>query len=302
MSKVAIIVLMSHEYSNIVVGSSLSAVLFASANNYPILFTEPEKPFRFDYLSHDIDLSSLKLDNDKILLKTFDTDKTVGTQKLLLWERLLFLLSVGSNVPLSNLCRTMRCVDDKIHCYNEYSKIAEMTFDTCHYFYDENATGFAKEKNIDTSEYLCYDWIAFNRGGKHNIDYIETDDKLANQIWFYPSDRIDGATSVKDACVVSTLNTAQIEHFDYSETMARFKLEHEMTSRGMKGPSNGYGPNGKLKHYKFRTTSISRSTSRIKRQLEKAARNIEIAHQDEASLLKDLQKISLGHHRLLERL
>jgi hypothetical protein len=294
---------MRYEYSEIVVGSCLSAVLFACSNGYPILFTEPQKPFRFDYFTPEVDLSCLKIPAAQKSLTTFEGEKTSWRyKKELLWERLLFLLALKGNVPLSNLCNSIRCDEKKIVCSNEYSKIAEIDFDICHYFYDKNSVGFVEEKNIDTDKYLCYDWVAFNRGGKHNIDYIETDDNLANQIWFYPSDRIDGDTPVKDACIVSTLDAIQIEHFDYSETMARFKLEHEMTSRGMKGPSNGYGPNGKPKHYKFRTTSIARKARRTERQLKASTGGVKVTLPDETSLIEDLQKISMGYNRLLERL
>jgi hypothetical protein len=290
---------MKYEHTEIVVGSSLSALLFACSNGHPILFTEPQKPFRFDYFTPEVDLSCLKIPAAQKSLTTFKGKKQLGIQKEILWERLLFLLSLDGGAPLSNLCSSIRCSENKIICSNEYSKIAEIEFDVCHYFYDKNAFGFAEEKEVDTDKYICYDWVAFNRGGKHNIDYIETGDNLANQIWFYPSDRIDGDTPVKDACIISTLDAKQVEHFDYSETMARFKLEHEMTSRGMKGPSNGYGPNGKPKHYKFRTTSTSRTTHRTNRKLKEASDSVKIAFPDKAQLLEDLQKISVGYDRLL---
>jgi hypothetical protein len=57
------------------------------------------------------------------------------------------------------------------------------------------------------------------------------------------------------------LTEQQLLDFDYSETMARFKVVHEMESRGMKGQfAGGYTTAGNPKHYKFRTTSIGRKT------------------------------------------
>ncbi len=291
---------MNREHQQIVVGGSLKAILFAFKKNCPVIFTDPQMPFRFEHLDYNIDLGVLKLDNKKNKLLSTQDYKFVGLEKLLLWERLVFLLSLDSKVPLSNLCKSMRCVDNRIVCFNEYSKIAEFKFDKCYYFDEVNSIDFVTEKNIDSELITCYDWVAFNKGGKHKVDYIETDNSFVNDVWFYSSDRIDGATAIKDACIVSQLRKDQLESFDFSETMARFKLEHEMYARGMKGPSNGYGPNGKLKHYKFRTTSIARSTRRTKRQIKSKASNIEIPQISEQDLLEDLQQSSVGYNRFLK--
>ena len=63
----------------------------------------------------------------------------------------------------------MREIDNRIVCSNEYSKIAEIEFGTCHYFGDHFAHDFVTEKRLAEEEYVCYDWVAFNRGGKHKI-------------------------------------------------------------------------------------------------------------------------------------
>jgi hypothetical protein len=49
------------KYDKIVIGSSLEALMFAFNNELPIFFSEEQRPFRFDYLEPDIDLSFLKL-------------------------------------------------------------------------------------------------------------------------------------------------------------------------------------------------------------------------------------------------
>ena len=76
------------------IGSSLEAVLFAFNNELPIFFTEREEPFRFDHFSPEIDLSYLKIEPVTRALRTFNGDKMVGVPKRVLWERLLFVLSL----------------------------------------------------------------------------------------------------------------------------------------------------------------------------------------------------------------
>ena len=293
---------MNYSYDNIVVGSSFDAVLYAFVHNYPIIHSDYDIPFRFDYLDHNIDLSCVRLKNEPSIIKTGVDDIVVGVPKTLLWERMLFLLSLDSKAPLSNLCNTLRRVDNKIICSNEYSKIAQFEFGTCHYFNDKGAAGFVSEKTLATDKYICYDWIAINRGGKQEVDLIETNDNFTKEMWFYPSDRIDGRTLVKDVCAVSLLTQEQMNQFNYSETMARFKLIHEMENRGMKGPSNGYGPNGKPKHYKIRATSINRSVGKLKHKIASKASNIKTPQIIREDYYTRLPPSCVGYDRFLRHL
>ncbi len=282
----------------------MDAVLYAFNNNYPIFFTRPIRPFRFDYLDADLDLAFLKAPSGPPKsLTTLDGERSVGLAKELLWERLLFLLSLDGKAPLSGLCHSMRYNGDSLVCSNEYSKIFELRFGECVYFSDANTTGLVTQKSLDEHTYLCYDYIAFNKGGKHEIDYIFTDDDFVSEIWFFSSDRIDGNTPVRDACAVSTLTETQLLDFNYSETMARFKVLHEMESRGMKGQfAGGYTTAGNPKHYKFRTTSIRRQTYKCGVKIDPSESNVTIAKESTQSLLKLLPDASVAYDRFLRHL
>ncbi len=290
---------MKIEREEIVVGSSLAAVLYAFINELPLFYSVPYRPFRFDYFSPDVDLSSVKLDPVRRELKSFGTDKVVGIAKNDLWERLLFLMSLTGQVPLSNICSSIRFSGDHFIFSDEYAKLLEVEFNKCHYFGDRGCLDFLTEETVDEPSYICYDWIAFNRGGKHEIDYISTDDKFVEEVWFYSSDRIDGETQVKDACVVSRLEHSQIEDFDYSETTTRFKLIHEMEARGMKGLFNGYGKNGNPKYYKFRTSYISRRLEPAHRTYRSSSPKIRIATESEEALIESLSKNKANHQRTI---
>tara|TARA_R110002110_G_scaffold3737_7_gene19348 strand:- start:1511 stop:2341 length:831 start_codon:yes stop_codon:yes gene_type:complete len=273
------------EHRDIVLGSSLDAVLFAFNNKYPIFFAEIERPFRFDFLPPDLDLSCLKIAAPGKSLTTFEGEKKVGVTKEMLWERLLFLLTLGGHAPTANLCKSIRHNDDTITCFNEYSKIAEVRYEKLYDF-----TYQTKSNSL-----ICYDWVAFNSGGKHEFDLIETEDDFVSKIWFYSSDRICGNTKVKDACAVSIINKDLIDDFDYSETMARFKVVKEMENRGMKGLLSSYGPNGRPKHYKFKTSTIGRQK---KNTQNKKTKNIP----EQESLIKQLSKSSFFYEKYLRHL
>ena len=292
------------EYDNVVLGSSLSAILFAAQNLFPVVFSDLRKPFRFDYFEPTIDLSFLNLPPGRgpKSLTTLDGQIAVGLAKYLAWERLRFLLAMKGHVPLSNLCCSIRAFDNTINCYNEYSKIAEIRFNNCYYFGDDNVQGLSEQKVLDNYEYICYDWIAFNKGGKHDIDFIETNDDFVKRVWFYSSDRIDGNTAVKDACILSILTEEQAQDFDYSETMAKFKLISEMELRGMKGQFNGYGPNGNPKYYKFRTTHTSRDKHAKQQNTSFKVSGFKTKEVNESRLCKNLQSIHLDYDRFLRGL
>jgi hypothetical protein len=290
------------EYDDIVIGSSLDAMMHAFIQRCPIFFTTPMRPFRFSYLAPETDLACLKLPTPtgNKSLTTFGQNKKIGIAEELLWERLFFLLSLSGNAPLSNLCHSMRYDDRRVVCSNEYSKIFEFSFKSCYYFGDSGTSGMVREKSFDEDTYICYDYIAFNKGGKHEIDYIHTGDDFVSEIWFYPSDRIDGNTPVRDACAVSKLTREQLISFDFSETMARFKVVHEMENRGMKGVfAHAYTKSGKPKHYNFRTTSIGRQTCCPRNSYEPQSENIKIAEADTASLLRDLPQACVAYDRFL---
>ena len=246
------------KYEELVIGSSLDAVLFAFSQNLPIIFSEQRKPFRFEYFPPHLYFKSVGIEATTALLENFTGGLTVGVKKLDVWERLLFIMSLAGKLPVADLCNSIRWDGETLICSNEYAKIAEIQFEHCYFFNDAGCSHLLQQKGLLNKSYLCYDWIAFNRGGKHKIDLIETEDEFVKQIWFYSSDRIDGKTEIKDACAVSLLSEQQLNDFDYSETMARFKTIAEMENRGMKGKFNGYGPNGHPKYYKFRTTHTYR--------------------------------------------
>lgn len=296
---------MKFEYDSIILGSSLNAIMLAAQKNLPVIFSDFESPFRFDYLPAEQDVSYFNFPEElqQKSLKTFGEDLKVGLPKQVLWERLMFLLSMNGNVPLSSLCHNIRASDNKLTCFNEYSKIAEITFNNCYYFGDNNTLGLLENKDLEQTTYICYDWIAFNKGGKHDIDLLETGDDFVSKVWFYSSDRIDGNTAVKDACVVSILTSEQLRDFAYSETMARFKLIAEMEKRGMKGKFNGYNSSGNPRHYKFRTTHTKREKHANYQPRELKIKGFHHPPEiKEEGLYKNLQQISMDYDRFLRGL
>ena len=280
-------------YNKLVIGSNLRALLYAYNNNLPVVFAKPERPFRFDYFEPTLDLSFIGIEPQIRELQTFSEPKLVGTPRAVLWEALAFSLSIDGLCPLSNLCHSMRANDGILVCSNEYSKIAEFKFDECVFFGDNSVTGIAVEKEPKNKKYICYDWIAINRGGKIAQDYIHMGDEFVHHMWLYSSDRIDGNTGVKDACLISYLNEQQLLDFDYSETMARFKMLSDMDKCGLKGPvGGGITTTGKLKRYKIRASHMYRGKQRNYTPEWLLSDNVTLGDFTEEELLEEFSYVS----------
>ena len=129
---------MNHYYDEIVVGSSLRAVLFAAKHQLPIYFSKADRPHQFDMLSPDQDLSCFHLVNETKVWEGHGFSETWGTRKEILWERLIFLHSLKGLVPFSDFCESIRITDNTLTGFSEYAKLHSVDFGRCFYFDPQN--------------------------------------------------------------------------------------------------------------------------------------------------------------------
>jgi hypothetical protein len=285
-------------YEQIVVGSSLRAVLFAALNDFPVFFTKPEKPFEFDYFDPSIDLSSWGLHNELQLWTTPNGEKKTGQNKIALWEHVFFVLGLKGLTPFSDFCSSLRIDDNTLTGYSEYAKLRSVDFGVCHYFDDHASYNLLPSENTPKT-YNVYDRFAFIRGGKHHLDLIEDKDHFCNKIWFYPSPRLDGETLIKDACVLSILSDDQIDDFDFSETLVRLTTLQKMKDLGLRGPKNGRQADGSQRYRSFKAQAINRTKFLISPPLWLETDTIKVPQIAEADLVKDLGRIAENNKRIL---
>jgi hypothetical protein len=121
---------------------------------------------------------------------------------------------------------------------------------------------------LEEKEFVVYDWINIRGGCKHEYDILESKDDFVRRIFFYPSDRIDGNNNFKDAVAISHLNEDQLADYNFSDTMARFKVKKIMKDAGIRGPKNGLNPNypdRSPEKYKFRPIKVEYFGRQIKK-------------------------------------
>jgi hypothetical protein len=246
-----------------------------------------------------VKLDKFYIEQNKKIYKSPESEYAFGIQKSLLWDKLYFLLSVKGLMPLSDLCDTIRYDGDVLTCATEYEKLCKISFDKCYYFGDNKVHKLVTKRRIKNARYKIFDRVAFNRGGKHDIDYLKTGDDFVREVWFYSSDRVCGDTGVKDACVLSILTDDELKNNDYTQTMTSFKLIHSMKHRGMKGKFNGYTKNGTARYYNFRTSHIDRSVYLIDLPEWEETEKVKNINTSVEELIKTLNNMDLKEHDYL---
>jgi hypothetical protein len=129
--------------------------------------------------------------------------------------------------------------EDKVKLKLKGTPPLEISFDKCHIFDTEYVKLTVDVAKTTEQQYTVYDWVNVRSGSSHLIDVIKTEDSFINSVYFYKSERVDGNLNRRDAVAVSTLSEEQIRCFDYSDTMAKFKIEYLMKKRGITGTTSG---------------------------------------------------------------
>tara|TARA_Y100000034_G_scaffold122819_1_gene168752 strand:- start:918 stop:1844 length:927 start_codon:yes stop_codon:yes gene_type:complete len=229
----------TYEYDELVIGSGLNALAYSYLNSMPLVFNNIKKPFFFESFPLGLDTAHLFYKNVERDLKGFKEDKQIGASKSELWKRLLFVYSLAGLSPLSNHAASMR-IDSKnsIKVMTQDFKSVSMKFNKLRIFDDEDILGLAQPKE-ETKKYKVVDWIDVKSGMVHPYDFLKSSIDFVREVYFYPSERIDGKSNKKDLVSISYLDEQQLQDHDFSDTMARFKILKMMKRAGIKGARNG---------------------------------------------------------------
>ena len=274
-----------YEYDKIVIGNSVSALLYSYFNNIPAIFTNIEKPKFFERFSLNVNFNDLGFDTATSNLAMADSNQTIGVPKYYIWGRLIYLLSYAGLLPLSDKAISIRLEDKSIlRVATEYSRFAKFKFNQLLVFSDDNFHGI-ESKNSNLHEVL--DWMNVRSGMTHRLDRIEGTSNFVKCIHFYPSDRIDGAHDKKDLVVVSHLTEEQLADFNYSDTYARFIVEELMKKNGIKGRRNGRDTNNPnlYRYYSIKVETAKREINNIK-HLTSPSENVIIMRSTDEELLQ----------------
>lgn len=206
---------------NLVVGGCISSVVYASQNNYNLICDPDLKPFKLQK-------------KENILL-------------LDIWSNLVMDLALKGMLLNNKKIENIRLDSSDCVFIESGASKAAVTFEKCYVFDTKKLNCKNDIKKHNEPLYTVYDWIDTRSCSFHELSYMKFKDDFVNELYFYESNRVDGKTKVKDIVAVSNLSKDQLNDFNYSDTMARFKITSIMESHGIKGARSGYQKDGKIK-------------------------------------------------------
>ena len=246
------------ESAELVVGATLSALLYSYYTGYPLVYLEPSIPFRFDYFQPYFDLDKIVEQPEPREFITLDLKKKVGLPKRDMWERLYFILSLSGKIPYADKVKSVR-IEEDINIITR--KRNTFNCESVRIFDDKQVQGLSQKISGEEKTFNVYDWINVHSGTTHSLDFIaDISGSVIEEIIFYPSDRIDGNHNKKDIVCVSSMTERQLNDYRFSDTYVRFKVESLMKEAGIRGARNGrdqLNPE-KYKYYALKLESAER--------------------------------------------
>jgi len=274
----------------IVIGSSLEALLCAYSNDLPILSANIGQPSFISHFEPTDNLLPFGIENPITTLPTLDGIKEIGTLHIDLWRHLFFFLSLAGNIPMSNKCFSLRFEEDNvIKAITENSRFARFRFEEAVIFDDRSVSDIPNTLLKQAKkEYKVIDWISIRSSSNKTADYFKTGDDFVNEVYLYPSDRVDGLDNKrKDAVAISYLTGQQLQEFEYSDTYVRFKVLKLFKAAGFRGNSNGWSMEDptKKKYYALKIETSSRDRYQLERDLYENTEKIKFNYETIPELL-----------------
>jgi hypothetical protein len=149
------------------------------------------------------------------------------------WAEKIYHLYEIALVPFTDKSNNIRIFpEEKILKVFTDRNVYTVSYDKLHLYDDENVEGLSLDREL--IHYRVVDW--FDCQGLYELDFdeITTDDKFVNIIKLFKTRRIDGNQRYLDLLCESFLTDSQLKSFDYSDTMARFKIIDLFAKREIK--------------------------------------------------------------------
>ena len=216
-----------YQWDKVVIGSDICSLLYSIVHRLPVIFVKPKPPFRLDFCKENIDLTP------------FGFSQNHTPSQLELWQRLVFICGLLGLTPMSSNAETIRVKDDLLIITTNNLRVIKASFNKLLVFDPEQIKTLPEVLKTKKEPNRVIDWFNVRYGCLHELEHLSFDNEFVKELYFYPTDRSDNK-KLKDAVAVSYLTDKQLKDFDFSEVMARHKVEHLMKEAGIKGPINGY--------------------------------------------------------------
>tara|TARA_R100001591_G_scaffold114512_1_gene128947 strand:- start:604 stop:1287 length:684 start_codon:yes stop_codon:yes gene_type:complete len=187
---------------NITIGGSLNALQWAYQHGTRLIINKPSFPPPYE-----------------------------PSDKKLVWGLLYYKLMMDGKIIGGDYVNAVRIDDDEITVACKNNIINRTTYDNVTLFDDENVIGLPDQKQ-EVDQFTVIDtMMAVSFVFKDTAFTLKTGDDLVNEIHIHK----DYINSPAKIAVVSNLNKKQLNDFDFSDTMAKFKTETILKDAGFTG-------------------------------------------------------------------
>ena len=233
-----------HRYDNIIIGSTLEALIYSYITNYPVFFAGSRCPKEFEYLEPAMVFQFLKSETKN--LNTSEGLIEVGGSKQQLWENLIFCLSLAGLIPIADVVNSIRIESDGTVRLAHNNRTIVVEAKNIHLFDSLGVSGVGEQKPI--GQYKVYDWLSYNSIYPHQYDMIKTEYNVCSELWFLES---VFPKRLHDGCIVSKFESEAEMHKDLTEYNLKFILKDTFKKYGLKGKANGvYHMDKSIQRYK----------------------------------------------------
>jgi hypothetical protein len=284
-----------HKYDKIIIGATFESLLYALFTRTPVFYVVPKIPSEFESVAIGTNYNFIG-----ILAELKDTYTNQGLkltrpQKQLIWDRLVFLLSMLGLLQNSNL-QSIRIEDKIVKLSTQNSRLITLEVDKILLFDDEKVEGL-EEPIIENNRYIIKDYVQFNnlKFMKENYDVIYTDYDTVNQIWFIPP---SNNLRAKDGCLISYAQSPE----DVRDYEMKFILKEQFKKFNMKGKENGFQPNGNKKYRPVGYTFTHRTVEKEKCNVYQDTDIIKFMNYTSEEILMMFEKIQYREYMLCRKL
>ncbi len=219
-------------WENVVIGTSLAAIIDAQKTNCPVLFNKEPAFFKFKKLN------SGELEHER-------------------WQAVASDLALKGLNPFGDKITSIRINKDTIDVFFGIRKYI-IHYKNIKFFDDNNIENFPFHK-VGVKNYHVYDWFRVTSGTNHDYWFLETGDDFVNKIYFYPKVTLP---KYKDCVSKSIISKDNLDHVDFTSTMVRHKTINIMTEAGILGTKHT-----KTYRYPIKMNFLERQVIEIKNEV-----------------------------------
>ena len=129
------------KYDKIVIGCTLSSVLYSFYNQIPLIFVEKQNIHPFNFFEPGTDLSLLKIEPSYSLKKPDGQKIAFGVPRQKVYDKIMALLCLSGLVPFSHLCKALTVQDKNLKVITQGNKVFNVGFESLIIFDDRIISG-----------------------------------------------------------------------------------------------------------------------------------------------------------------